>query len=131
MDVAVADLDRDVLFGRALTNEALPKIDRLKDSRRCAGPIQYVKMQTGHALFDQVFGLRDPLPNWSRGRVTLLGDACHPMMPFMAQGAGQAIEDAVVLARAVYGVSASEIETALENYEAARKERTAKIGIFF
>ncbi|MDP0880980.1 FAD-dependent monooxygenase, partial [Klebsiella variicola] len=42
---------------------------------------------------------RDPLPAWSQDRITLLGDACHPMMPFMAQGAGMAIEDAVVLAR--------------------------------
>ena len=45
------------------------------------------------ALFD-----RDPLPRWSAGRVTLLGDACHPMYPFMAQGAAQAIEDGATLA---------------------------------
>ncbi len=45
------------------------------------------------ALFD-----RDPLPRWSVGRATLLGDACHPMYPFMAQGAAQAIEDGATLA---------------------------------
>ena len=45
------------------------------------------------ALFD-----RPPLPRWSRGRVTLLGDACHPMLPFMAQGAAQALEDGATLA---------------------------------
>ena len=42
---------------------------------------------------------RDPLPRWSDGRVVLLGDACHPMTPYMAQGAATAIEDAAVLAR--------------------------------
>jgi salicylate hydroxylase/6-hydroxynicotinate 3-monooxygenase len=42
---------------------------------------------------------RDPLPTWSRGRVALLGDACHPMTPYMASGAAMALEDAVVLAR--------------------------------
>ena len=49
--------------------------------------------------------VRDPLPRWSQGRVTLLGDACHPMMPFMAQGACMAIEDAVVLGRALRGAT--------------------------
>ncbi len=46
---------------------------------------------------------REPLPQWSVGTVTLLGDACHPMLPFMAQGAGMAIEDAVVLGRSLAG----------------------------
>ena len=44
---------------------------------------------------------RDPLPAWSKGRVVLLGDACHPMTPYMASGAAMALEDAVVLARAI------------------------------
>jgi salicylate hydroxylase len=73
--------------------------------------------------------IRDPLPRWSRGRVTLLGDACHPMMPFMAQGACMAIEDAVVLGRALRGVDADGAAMALERYEDARKERTARIQI--
>lgn len=73
---------------------------------------------------------REPLPQWSVGTVTLLGDACHPMLPFMAQGAGMAIEDAVVLGRALAGVSTrAEAEKALLAYENARKERTAKIQI--
>jgi salicylate hydroxylase len=50
------------------------------------------------ALFD-----RDPLPRWSAGRVTLLGDACHPMYPFMAQGAAQAIEDGATLTALLAG----------------------------
>jgi len=73
---------------------------------------------------------REPLPQWSVGTVTLLGDACHPMLPFMAQGAGMAIEDAVVLGRALAGVATrGEAQQALQRYESARKERTAKIQI--
>lgn len=73
---------------------------------------------------------RDPLPNWSQGRVTLLGDASHPMLPFMAQGAGMAIEDAVVLARNLDAAQdRSQVDTALRNYESMRKERTSRIQI--
>jgi len=71
---------------------------------------------------------RDPLPQWSVGRVTLMGDACHPMLPFMAQGAVMAIEDAVVLSRAL-AQSPSDITAALRRYEDARRERTAQIQI--
>lgn len=73
---------------------------------------------------------REPLPQWSVGTVTLLGDACHPMLPFMAQGAGMAIEDAVVLGRCLAGVSTrAEAARALKTYEAARRDRTAQIQI--
>lgn len=72
--------------------------------------------------------VRDPLPCWSTDRVTLLGDACHPMMPFMAQGAGQAIEDAVVLARALTELQL-ELPKQLHAYEAARHDRTAEIQV--
>jgi salicylate hydroxylase len=73
--------------------------------------------------------IRDPLPVWSEGRVTLLGDACHPMVPFMAQGACMAIEDAVVLGRAFAGAGESNIAEALKRYENARKARTARVQI--
>jgi salicylate hydroxylase len=73
--------------------------------------------------------IRDPLKRWSHGAVTLLGDACHPMMPFMAQGACQAIEDAVVLARALDGAKASNAADMLQRYEETRKPRTAAIQI--
>ncbi|CAN5667107.1 FAD-dependent monooxygenase [soil metagenome] len=73
---------------------------------------------------------RDPLPSWSRGVMTLVGDSGHPMMPFMAQGAGMAIEDAVVLARHLEGVtSVDAIPEAFKRYEAARLERTSQIQI--
>jgi salicylate hydroxylase len=72
---------------------------------------------------------RDPMPEWSRGRVTLMGDAAHPMLPFMAQGAGMAIEDAIVLARALTGVSMQAVPAALLRYEEARRARTARIQL--
>jgi salicylate hydroxylase len=70
---------------------------------------------------------RDPLPRWSKGRVTLLGDACHPMMPFMAQGAAMGLEDAAVLSRAA--AAEPDIADALLCYERARLERTATIQL--
>jgi 6-hydroxynicotinate 3-monooxygenase len=74
------------------------------------------------ALFE-----RDPLSRWTIGRVTLLGDSCHPMTPYMAQGAATSMEDAAVLARCLEGAVSGNIESALLNYEALRKDRTAEI----
>ena len=68
---------------------------------------------------------REPLPAWGKGRVTLLGDACHPMVPFLAQGACQAIEDADVLRRCLAGHEP--VVDALQRYEAARRDRTALV----
>lgn len=73
------------------------------------------------ALFD-----RAPLQNWTKGRVTLLGDACHPMLPYMAQGAAQAIEDGATLARCLAEGSA-DTETALRRYETIRLPRTSRV----
>lgn len=73
--------------------------------------------------------VRDPLPQWSVGHVTLLGDACHPMTPFMAQGAAMAIEDAVLLGRSLNHVDKAGVPAALKRYEEARKDRTAKVQI--
>ncbi|OHC53435.1 MAG: salicylate hydroxylase [Rhodobacterales bacterium RIFCSPHIGHO2_02_FULL_62_130] len=71
--------------------------------------------------------VREPMENWSQSNITLLGDAAHPMVPFMAQGACMAIEDAVVLARAVEGKTRAELPAALQAYERARIPRTAEI----
>ncbi len=68
---------------------------------------------------------REPLPRWSDGRVALIGDACHPMTPYMAQGGATAIEDAVVLARCLRQFE--EFETAFSRFEAHRKPRTSRI----
>jgi salicylate hydroxylase/6-hydroxynicotinate 3-monooxygenase len=70
---------------------------------------------------------RDPLPGWSDGRVALLGDACHPMTPYMAQGAATAIEDAAILARCLQEEEGEDIEAAFRRYEATRKPRTSRI----
>jgi salicylate hydroxylase len=78
--------------------------------------------------FKWVLKVRDPMPLWSKGNMTLLGDACHPTLPFLAQGAGMAIEDGYILARALEKYPHS-ISTAFERYEAARKERTSRVVI--
>jgi len=70
---------------------------------------------------------REPLARWSDGRVVLLGDACHPMTPYMAQGAATAIEDAAILARCLDEVNCEDIEGAFKRYEAHRKPRTSRI----
>ena len=70
---------------------------------------------------------RDPLPRWSVGRVALLGDACHPMTPYMAQGAATSIEDAAVVARCLAESAGDDIEGAFKRYEAHRKPRTSRI----
>src|SRR5436309_542857 len=70
---------------------------------------------------------REPLSTWSKGRVALLGDACHPMTPYMASGAAMALEDAVVLARCLADEDFESIEVALRTYEAIRKPRTSAV----
>ncbi len=70
---------------------------------------------------------REPLARWSEGCVVLLGDAAHPMTPYMAQGGATAIEDAAVLARCLAGARGADIEGALRRYEAHRKPRTSLI----
>ncbi|MCL5775758.1 FAD-dependent monooxygenase [Limibaculum sp. FT325] len=70
-------------------------------------------------LFD-----RPPPPSWSKGRAVLLGDACHPMLPFMAQGAAMALEDAVVLAACL---DAAPVPQALAAYEARRRPRATRV----
>lgn len=69
---------------------------------------------------------RPPLRHWSRGPVTLLGDAAHPMLPFMAQGAAMAIEDAAVLADAL-ARRPTEPAAAFRDYERQRRDRTAAV----
>jgi salicylate hydroxylase len=74
-------------------------------------------------LFD-----RDPMQRWSRGRATLLGDAAHPMLPFLSQGAAMAIEDGYVLAEALARFG-QDIPKALDAYEAERRPRTSRVQL--
>ncbi len=73
------------------------------------------------ALYD-----RDPLPRWTVGRATILGDAAHPMLPYLGQGACQAMEDGVVLASALSAYS-SDIPAALQLYERSRRPRASRV----
>lgn len=86
-----------------------------------------------HAMISQLSAplrwammVRDPLDNWTNGRATLLGDAAHPTLPFLAQGAAMAIEDGCVLARAMQAYQ-DDIPSALLSYQSTRLERTTKI----
>ena len=74
------------------------------------------------ALFD-----RNPMARWSVGRVTLLGDACHPMHPTMAQGSAQAIEDGATLAACLSRIGARDVPEALREYEALRLARASRV----
>jgi salicylate hydroxylase len=81
-----------------------------------AAPEQWAKW----TLYD-----RPPLRRWGNGPVTLLGDAAHPMLPFLAQGAAMAIEDAAVLAECL-GAGSDDPAFAMRSYETMRRRRTAK-----
>jgi 2-polyprenyl-6-methoxyphenol hydroxylase-like FAD-dependent oxidoreductase len=73
------------------------------------------------ALYD-----RDPIPQWTRGRLTVLGDAAHPMLPYLGQGACQAIEDGAVLATALSAEAADPL-TGLARYERTRRPRASRV----
>jgi salicylate hydroxylase len=70
---------------------------------------------------------REPLATWTHGRLTLLGDAAHPMLPHAGQGANQAIEDAVALATVLSRTDRASARRALLIYESLRRERTARV----
>lgn len=80
-------------------------------------------------MFRWALYYRRPLTTWVSGRVTLLGDACHAMTPFLGQGAAMAIEDACVLARCLGEGSPANPAEALATYELNRLERTAKVQV--
>ncbi|WP_248927013.1 FAD-dependent oxidoreductase [Paenibacillus hamazuiensis] len=101
------------------------KREALRHFRGWFEPIESVIESTdesailAHDIFD-----RKPLSRWTRGRVTLLGDAAHPMLPNLGQGGAQAMEDAIVLARAL---QEHKVPEALQVYEAKRIPRTTEV----
>lgn len=102
------------------------KRDELLSSLRHLAPqilslIKGVDAWLTWALFD-----RGPAPLISRGQVTLVGDAAHPMLPFLAQGAAMAIEDAAAIADAI-SMSGDDFEGAFKRYEEKRLQRTARV----
>lgn len=101
--------------------------DELRELYRDFHPEARALLDACDDVLKSALYVRDPLAAWTRDGIALLGDACHPMMPFMAQGAGQAIEDAVVLARCLGSDDYPSTAAALAGYENARKDRTARI----
>jgi salicylate hydroxylase len=90
-----------------------PRIERL---------LQQVQMTFRWALYD-----REPLPGWTKGRLTLLGDAAHPMLPHLGQGANQSIEDGMALATILEHADKAAAPAALVAYERLRRERVAQV----
>ena len=76
------------------------------------------------ALYD-----REPLPTWTNGRLTLLGDAAHPMLPHLGQGANQSIEDGMALATILAQVDAAAVPASLLAYERLRRKRVAEVQL--
>ena len=76
------------------------------------------------ALYD-----RDPLPSWANGRLALLGDAAHPMLPHLGQGANQSIEDGMALATILGRTTTAAVPAALLAYERLRRERVADVQL--
>ncbi|RVH94929.1 FAD-dependent monooxygenase [Sinorhizobium meliloti] len=88
--------------------------------------IQALVESTGEVTKWPLFN-RNPLPLWSRGRLVMLGDACHPMKPHMAQGAAMAIEDAAMLTRCLEETGISGYATAFKLYEVNRRDRATRV----
>jgi salicylate hydroxylase len=133
-----ATFNGQVAFRALIPIQAVPAIVREREMAMHRGPDRYLlyyALQGGTLmnLLDLIravpdgelfkWGLydREPLDSWTSGRVTKLGDAAHPMTPFLGQGASMAIEDAVVLARAID--SSGSVTEALDRYQAVRTER--------
>ncbi|MGH3633645.1 MAG: alpha/beta hydrolase fold domain-containing protein, partial [Mycobacterium sp.] len=91
-------------------------------TERVAGVIEQIQdpFVTGYYF-------RRPLPQWSAGRVTILGDAAHPMHPFLAQGACQAIEDAAVLSRLLARSDPADVPATLKDYQDKRFPRASAV----
>ncbi len=120
----VAVVERDSWTGESWTDQADPAEALAAYEgwhRQVRTILEAVDKVFVWALFD-----REPMQSWSVGRVTLLGDACHAMLPFMAQGAAQAIEDGATLTACLLD-GGHDIPEALRNYERLRIPRTARL----
>lgn len=84
--------------------------------------LQKVEKTFRWALYD-----REPLPTWTKGRLSLLGDAAHPMLPHLGQGANQSMEDGMALATILAGADRQSAPAALLAYERLRRERVAEV----
>jgi salicylate hydroxylase len=89
---------------------------------RIGSLLQQVQATFRSSLYD-----REPLPTWTRGRLSLLGDAAHPMLPHLGQGANQSIEDGMALATILARADRKHGPAALLAYERLRRERVAQV----
>jgi len=101
--------------------------DEVAEALRGFHPVAQSLIRATDIVTKWPFFNRNPLPLWSRGRLVLLGDACHPMKPHMAQGAGMAIEDAAMLTRCLKEVGVAHHAAAFALYEANRRERASRV----
>jgi salicylate hydroxylase len=91
---------------------------------RIGALLQRVEKTFRWALYD-----REPLPTWTKGRLSLLGDSAHPMLPHLGQGANQSIEDGIALATILARADRDNAPTALLVYERLRRERVAQVQL--
>lgn len=114
LSLLARDLPADARTPRAILDRLAPGLDE---------PLRQIHAATApeDMRFDELYE-RDPLEHWGTDRVTLLGDAAHPMLPHTGQGAAQALEDAVALGLALTGHD--RVENALRRYEQIRFRRT-------
>lgn len=107
--------------GEALPDEVLPLF-----SRNCDTPLRVMRMPKRFRRY--LIRYREPVENWSAGPVTLLGDAAHPMVQYIAQGAAMALEDAVCLAVAA-DESEDDLPAAFQRYQQIRSVRAARVQL--
>ena len=88
--------------------------------------LSYAGEENEETIPEWTLNMYPPLPTWIQGGIALIGDACHPMLPYVAQGAANGIEDAAVIATALN--CTSNIQLALRVYEIVRKDRAEKIA---
>jgi salicylate hydroxylase len=123
--VVIVDEPPRQVEGTAILSLSGPDLVRVLRRQRPAPELKTL-IEAGEAWRHWPLFARPPLSNWSRGRVTLLGDAAHPMLPFLAQGAAQAIEDAQALGDAFQQLGAG-VDAAFSAYESRRMARAAQV----
>ena len=121
----VAVVERDDWREESWT--AAASTEELADAFRNWHPALHALLAAAETPWKWALHDRPPLPHWSSQRVTLLGDACHPMVPFLAQGACMALEDAWTLARLLEDRDEEAPAAALDRYQRLRRPRTARV----
>ncbi|MBO0827221.1 MAG: FAD-dependent monooxygenase [Streptosporangiales bacterium] len=102
-------------------------VGELREAMSDAHPDVHTVIGVEHSTFKWALYDREPMPTWHEGPVVLIGDACHPMVPYMAQGAAMAMEDAVVLYRCAEEDGVSDFDRTFARFERNRIERASKV----